>query len=210
MQTPVMHDNNLKFLSKKWPIRSIFNCLINRLSLSVLINTTTLKNVHSTAQNQSILSHPNHAESFHSFDCAKRLCLLNLCRLIINLDVNMYLSAAERVFYTISDQHDNDDDLDREHDHNHHVDRRQYNESASSLSLAASTSQLSMSKLTNDWIFWHEITRKSLNYPERLRVWEYSILNSNEVIKNKGNNNNNNIKDKHERKFYFLLVFTNF
>lgn len=200
-----MNHEHLRFITQQWPINSLMNCLINRLSLSVVTNGpsktgATLESIH----RQSLYNN-NNTDYIHSFYCAKRLCLLNLCRLIINLDANMYLSAAEQVFYTMSDYNNDHDDNDDDPDHKVNIDHQLFihndeletKVSTSTSPLSMSTSQISLSTLDNDYLFWHKITRKCLNYTERLKIWEYLSFNHNKVI----NNSDNSTEGKCERMF---------
>ncbi|VDP63752.1 unnamed protein product [Schistosoma mattheei] len=167
----------------------------------------TLESIH----RQSLYNN-NNTDYIHSFYCAKRLCLLNLCRLIINLDANMYLSAAEQVFYTMSDYNNDDDDPDHKSNIDHqlfiHNDELETKVSTSTSPLSMSTSQISLSTLDNDYLFWHKITRKCLNYTERLKFWEYLSFNHNKVI----GNSDNSTEGKCERMFisFFFSQVTSF
>lgn len=211
-----MNHEHLRFITQQWPITSLMNCLINRLSLSVVTNGpsktgATLESIH----RQSLYNN-NNTDYIHSFYCAKRLCLLNLCRLIINLDANMYLSAAEQVFYTMSDYNNDHDEDDDDPDHKSNIDHQLFihndeletKASTSTSPLSMSTSQISLSTLDNDYLFWHKITRKCLNYTERLKIWEYLSFNHNKVI----DNSDNSTEGKCERMFisFFFSQVTSF
>ncbi|CAH8681398.1 unnamed protein product [Schistosoma rodhaini] len=180
IQTTSLNDEHLKCITEQWPITSLMNFLIHRLSLSVVINETcttgaTLESIHQQSLYYDNNNNDNNTDYIHSFYCSKRLCLLNVCRLIINLDANMYLSAAEQVFYTMSDHNNNDND-----DPDHKVDLDHHNDELETKVPESST-------LDNDYIFWHRITRKCLNYTERLKNWEYLSFTHNKEITNRSN-----------------------
>nr|CAH8875348.1 unnamed protein product [Trichobilharzia regenti] len=169
----VINQQVLAQYTQNWPIQTLTNFIKNRLSLLVIggINeVTTGKSAESVCDyrfhakgDKNIIRNGRHFEYISGFLHSKRSCLLNLCRSIISLDANMYLSAAEKVFYTI---HDDIDDGNHAYFHQSGQ-RKQTNTTKQSATTSSS------SKLNDNWIFWHQTTRKCLNYSERLKVWRY-------------------------------------
>ncbi|CAH8661801.1 unnamed protein product [Heterobilharzia americana] len=175
MEKSVISQERFKQYTQNWPIHSLVSFITNRLSLSVIFSNGTIRGEDGGGTSKTAAaafsadsSNKKYSEYIYSFGHSKRSCLQDLCRLIINLDADMYLSAAERVFYTIYDDFENENNKSTHTPHGQLKNRKQLNTKSS-----VSTSPLRL--LNDDWIFWRQTTGKCLNYSERLNIWKYSL-----------------------------------